>query len=305
MEGERKVFYRGMVYEEWASQQDKDNLEFRAIESYHKTHPGYDLEEIRNEIFLNVIETEENQNLCLESFGVRHPRNKKLNEKLSILMKILFSHSSKEYKSVDKRGHGDQISARLGGRGKDAQIIGFRIEEKAVKYAHFLIEHNMVPEIYTVSDLVRLSFAKYIEMVPIIHEFRDAVSDRFLLDVQNERNAQERITVDELLKGFDDSLNSIDRDLNGAMRHINNREELEEIRDITTKFIKDALTYNSPSKREHGRVKDYIMMNPILYNILATLEREKLISREYIDSVRLKGVIIPDFNVVSGDESSR
>lgn len=291
-----------MTYEEWASQQDQTNLEFRSIDIYHKTHPGYDLEEIRNSIYLNVIETETNQKICLESFGERHPNPKKLNEKMAILTDILFSHSSKQFKSVDKRGHGDQISARLGGRGKDSQTIGFRIEEKALKYAHYLIEHNMVPEVYTVSDLVRLSFAKYIEMIPTIYEFREAVSDRFLLNMQNEKNAQERIIVDGMLKGLEDSLTSIDQDLNDAIRHVNNKEELEEIRDVATKFIKDNLSYNSPSRRENARVKDYIMMNPMLYNILATLEREKLVTREYIDNVRLKGVAIPTFDALPGEE---
>lgn len=63
MEDDRKVFYRGFAYEEWASQQDKDNMEFRAIDIFHKTYPGYDLDEIRNTIFLNAIETEENKKL--------------------------------------------------------------------------------------------------------------------------------------------------------------------------------------------------------------------------------------------------
>jgi len=305
METERKIFYRGLTYDEWASQQDKTNVEFRAIEAYHKTHPAYDLEEIRNSIYLNVIETETNQEICIECFGDRHPNHKKLNEKIAFLTKVLFSHSSKEFKSVDKRGHGDQISARFGGRGKDSQVIAFRIEEKAVKYAKYLIEHNMVPEVYTVSDLIRLSFAKYIEMIPTIHEFRDAVSDRFLLDIKNEKNAQEREIVDNMLKGFDDNLRSIDKNLNDVMRHINNNGELEEIRDMTVTFIKDALTYNSPSKIESGRVKDYIMMNPVLYNILATLEREKLVTREYIDNVRLKGVVTPTFNVIPKEESGK
>ncbi len=304
------IFYRGLTYGEWASQQDQTNLEFRAIDTYHNTHPGFNLDEIRNSIYLNVIETETNQKICLESFGERHPNPKKLNEKIQVLTKILFSHSSKDYKSVDKRGHGDQVSARFGGRGKDSQMIAFRIEEKAVKYAKYLIEHDMVPGIYTISDLLRLSFAKYIEMVPIIHEFRDAVSDRFLLDIQQEKNAQERATVDEMLKGFDRSLQSTNENLNDAMHHLHNlhvdsKGELEEVRDTTIKFIKNALSCNSPSKIESARVRDYIMTNSTLYNILTTLEREKLITREYIDGVRLKGISIPTFNIVENNDISK
>lgn len=59
MEVERKIFYDGLTYDEWTSQQDKDSLEFKAIDTYHKTRPEYSLEETRNKIFLNAIEAEE------------------------------------------------------------------------------------------------------------------------------------------------------------------------------------------------------------------------------------------------------
>lgn len=287
MEPEKRIFYRGLTYDEWASQQDKTNLEFRAIYAFHKTHPGYDLEEIRNSIFLNIIETEENQKICLDSFSARHVNSQKLNEQMDKLCRIIFSASS-EFKSIDKRGHGDMISARFGGRNKDAETVSFRIEEKAIRQAHYLISHNIVAE-PTVTDLVRNGFVKYIEMFPTINEIRDGVTNRFLLDIKIERENLERIKVTEMLKGYETRLIAEEEDLMQASRHIDNREELEEIRNWTVEFIKEALSYNGPTKKEVARVKEFIMGSPRLYNILTTLERHNLVAKEYIDSIRMKG----------------
>lgn len=289
MEVEKKIFYRGLTYDEWASQQDKTNLEFRAINTFHKTHPGYDLEEIRNSIFLNVIETEENQKICLESFSARHVNSQKLNDQMDKLCRIIFSASS-EFKSIDKRGHGDMISSRFGGRNKDAETISFRIEEKAIRHAHYLIDHNLVAE-PTVTDLVRKGFIKYIEMLPTINEIRDGVTNRFLLDIKIERENLERIKVTEMLKGYDARLIAEEEDLMQALRSIDNKDVLEEIRDWTIDFIKEALSYNGPTKKEVARIKEFIMGSPRLYNILTTLERYNLVTKEYIDNVRMRGVV--------------
>lgn len=285
---DKKLFYKDLAYEEWEVQQDKNGLEFRALEACHNTHPGYDLEEIKNFIYINVIETETNQKLSLESFSVRHINSQKLNEQMSKLCRIIFS-ANNEYKSVDKRGHGDSISMRFGGRNKDAETISFRIEEKAIRYAHYLIEHNIVGE-PTVTDLVRKGFSKYMEMLPTINEIRDAVTNRFIVDMQIERENLERVRVTEMLKGFEARLLTEEEDLMQALRHIENKDELIEIRDWTTNFARDALSYNGPTKKEIARVREFIMGNPRLYNILSTLERQGLITKEYIDDVRQKGI---------------
>lgn len=285
---DKKLFYKDLTYEEWAVQQDKNSLEFRAMEACHNTHHEYDLEEIKNFIYINIIETETNQKLSLESFSTRHINSQKLNEQMSKLCRIIFS-ANNEYKSVDKRGHGDSVSIRFGGRNKDAESINFRIEEKAIRYAHYLIEHNLVGE-PTVTDLVRKGFSKYMEMLPTINELRDAVTNRFIVDIQIERENLERVRVTEMLKGFEARLITEEEDLMQALRHIDNKDELIEIRDWTINFIKDALSYNGPTKKEIARVREFIMGNPRLYNILLTLERQGLITKEYIDDVRQKGM---------------
>ena len=302
---DKQAFHRDMTFAEWAAQQDKTNIEFNAVERGHMSHPGYTLEEIKKDIFTNYIINEDNQRISVETFGERHVNSKKLNEQLNKLSRIIFSPSLSEFKSVDKRGHGDTVATKLGGRGKGAETIAFRIEEKAIRYAHYLIEHNLAGGAQTVSDLVRMGFVKYIEMVPIINELRDAVSNRFTLDMQMEREHQDRITVDKMLEGWGYSIETQEKDLMDAFRHIENKEELDEMRDWATKFIKEALTYNCPTKKEKARVKEFIMGNSRLYNMMTILEREKLLTREYIDSVRMKGIIDTKPNIIPDHESNK
>lgn len=299
---DKKLFYNDLAYEEWAAQQDKNTLEFKAIDACHKAHPGYDLDEIKNFIYTNIIETETNQKVCLESFSARHVNSQKLNEQISKLCRIIFS-ANHEYKSVDKRGHGDSISIKFGGRNKDAETISFRIEEKAIRYAHYIIDHNLVSE-PTVTDLVRKGFSKYMEMLPTINELRDAVTNRFIIDMQIERENLERVRVTEMLKGFEARLITEEEDLMQALRHIDNKDELIEIRDWTTNFIKEALSYNGPTKKEIARIREFIMGSPRLYNILSTLERQGLITKEYIDNVRQKGMA-PEFIDIFPNEDTK
>jgi hypothetical protein len=303
MDQDKKIFHGDMTFTEWAAQQDQTNLEYNAIERGHRSYPGYTLEDIKKDIFTNYIINEDNQKVIQENFGTRHINSKKLNEQLSKLNRIIFTGSLGEFKSVDKRGHGDTVSAKLGGRGKSAETVAFRIEEKAVRYAHYLIEHNMAGSAQTISDLVRMGFVKYLEMIPVINELIDAISTRFTLDIKMERAHLDRMTVDDMLKGFDLSIETQEKDLADAIRHIENKEELEEIRDWTTMFIKDALTYNCATKKEKARVKEFIMGNSKLYNIMTMLEREKLLTREYIDDVRTKGIVPPNFDIFTQEDT--
>lgn len=300
---DKNLFCDGMTYEEWARQQDKDSLEFNAITRGHLTHPGYTLEDIKKDIFTGYIINEDNQKVFIDNFGERHVNSKKLNEQINKLMRIIFSSSLSDFKSVDKRGHGDVVTVRFGGRGRDVENISFRIEEKAVRYAHYLIEHSLAGGAMTISDLVRMGFVKYIEMFPIINEYRDEVSTRFTLDMQTEREHLDKVIIDKMLEGWGHSFESQESDLMDALRHIENKEELEEIRNWITKFISDALNYNCATKKEKARVKEFIMGNSRLYNMMSILEREKLLTREYIDNVRVKGVVPSSFDIISQDDT--
>lgn len=281
-------FCEDLTYEEWYLLQNKESLELKAVEASHKTHPGFTLEEIKKFMYSTIIESENNQKISEENFGQRHVNSNKLNQQISKLVRTIFSSTS-EYHSIDKRGHGDSVSARFGGRGKGSENIGFRIEEKAIRYAKYIIDHNLV-SVPTVSDLVRTGFVKYIEMLPTINEIKGAVTDQFLLDIQIERENIEKTMVVEMIKGFEASMESKEQDLMDILRHPDNKEELEELRDWIVKFIREALSFSSPTKFGKGKVKQFIMNNGRLYNILTTLEREKLVTKEYIDDVRQKGI---------------
>lgn len=294
-----KKFYNNLTYEEWTAQQNKNDIEFRAIDAYHKTHPGYDLEEIKNSIYLNVIETETNQKICMESFSARHINSQKLNEQMSKLFRIIFSQGN-EFKSIDKRGHGDTVSTRFG-KGKEAEIITFKIEEKAVKHAHYLIEHNLVG-LPTVSDIVRAGFVKYMEMLPIIREIEDAITNRFMIDIQVEREKLESLKVKEMLVTFDQRLALEEEEMLDSLRSPDSKDLLEETRDWVLNFIEEILSYNTPTKKEKAKIKKFIMENTRLYNILTTLERHGLISRDYVDNLRQKGIITPTLNAILDED---
>lgn len=284
-------FFNDMTFEEWANEQNRNGIEFKAILKMHMHYPGYSLEEIKNVIYTQTIITENNQQIYIENFGQRHPDSTKLNASFDRLANILTSTSS-EFKSVDNRGHSDVITIRLGGRGKNSTKISFRIEEKAIRYARYLIEHNLALGCQNIADVARAGFVKYAEMLPIILDINDPVTNRFLLDMQTERQKLNRLAVDSMLEGFDEVISIKEEDMTKILRHIDNREELIEMRDWLVKFINDALSYYGPTKTEKGMVKDFIMKNFKLFHILSDLEREGLVTREYIDNLRQKGDII-------------
>lgn len=284
----KKPFLDGMEYEEWAALQDQNTLEFRAIAFSHTYNPDWALEDIQKDMYDNYIKTMANQKTHVELFGVPSSDPYQLNQTVDRIIKILNSPS--EYKSVDSRGHGTVVTARFGGRGKDAEQISFRVEEKASRQAHYLIDHKIVST-PTVSDFVREAFVKYMEIYPFINEIHDKNTNDFLVDMWNERKAAEKRDIKAKLDAVEDRLKEEERTLQDALRHIDNREELIEFRDETTEFIINMLS-SLGTKKYKNAVKDFIMKNSSLYNILSILEREGLVTKEYIENVTRKGKVI-------------
>lgn len=300
-------FCEDLTFEEWASDQDKNNLEFAAIATCHKTHPGFTLQEIKTFMYTTIIENENNQKIYEETFGQRHPNSPKLNHQMSRLFRIVFSPGN-EFKSIDNRGHGDIISAQFGetnrAEGKKAEKIGFRIEEKAVRFAQDLIQHNIVGQ-RTIADIVRTGFSKYIEMIPIINELKSPIVDTFVTDMKHEREEREKLKIRQSIVGFKQRIESQHTSMFESLRYNDNQEELEELRDWVVQFIREVLSYNAPTVQGRLQVKRFIQEDPSLYNILTTLESKKLLAREYIDSVRQKGIAMPVFELVKNDETKQ
>jgi hypothetical protein len=298
-------FCEDMTFEEWVSKQDKNNLEFAAIITCHKTHPGFTLEEIKAFIYTTIIENENNQKIYEETFGQRHPNSPKLNQQMNKLFRIVFSPGN-EFKSIDNRGHGDIISAQFGetnrAEGRKAEKIGFRIEEKAVRFAQDLIQHNIVGQ-RTIADLVRTGFSKYVEMIPIINELKSPIVDTFITEMKHEREEREKLKIRQAIEGFKQRVESQQKSMFDSLRYADNQEELEELRDWVVQFIKDALSYSAPTIQGRLQIKRFIQEDPSLYNMLTTLETRKLLPREYIDSVRQKGIAIPIVSLVDSDDT--
>lgn len=297
-------FFEDLTYEEWYFLQNKEHLEFKAIEACHKTHPGFTLEEIKTFIYTTIIENENNQKIVLDTFGQRHVNSDKLNKKMGELFRILMSPGN-EFKSIDNRGHGDIISVQFGetnrSEGRKAEKIGFRIEEKAVRFAQDLIQHSLVSQ-RTISDLVRTGFSKYIEMIPLINEIKDPIVDSFMTDIKHEREEREKLKIRQTMEGFKQRVESQQKSMFDSLRYIDNQEELEELRDWVVQFIKDALSYSAPTVQGRLQIKRFIQEDPSLYNILTTLEARKLLTRDYVDNVRQKGIAISIVSLVDGDD---
>lgn len=295
----KKPFLDGMTYEEWIALQDQNTAEFRAIAFAHTYYPEWDLEEIKKDMYDNYIKTMANQKTHVDIFGAPSSDPYKLNQTVDRIIKILNSPS--EYKSVDSRGHGTVVTAKFGGRGKDAEQISFRVEEKASRQAHYLIDHKIVST-PTVSDFVREAFVKYMEIYPFINEIHDPNTERFLIDMHIERDSIEERTIQKMLDGLDGMFTMKERKLQEILRHIDNREELAEFRDKIVEFINGILS--SPgTKIYRGEIKEFIMRNSKIYNMLSILEREKLVTKEYVESITKKGIPISNLSTVSNNDA--
>ncbi len=298
-------FCEDMTFDEWASKQDKNSLEFAAIVACRNTHRGYNIQEIKDFIYTTIIENENNQKIYEETFGQRHINSAKLNQQMNKLFRIVFSPGN-EFKSIDNRGHGDIISTQFGetnrSEGKKAEKIGFRIEEKAVRFAQDLIQHSIVGQ-RTIADLVRTGFSKYIEMVPIINELKGPIVDTFVTDMRHEREEREKLIIRQAIIGFKQRIESQHASMFESLRYADNQEELEELRDWTIQFIKEVLSYNAPTIQGKLKVKRFIQEEPSLYNMLTTFEARKLLSKEYIDTVRQKGICPMTFDTISDNDT--
>src|SRR3990167_955261 len=305
-------FFEGMTFEEWAARQDKKNIEFRSIKTGHENYPGYTLEDIKREMYINFIITEENQRPCVQSFGDRHPDSETLNKQMKELTRIILSPAIGSgdgqgkkvkdkserrkqqygYQITDEKGHGDIVTVNLT---EEREKISFRIEEKALSYAKYLIAHNQVDARFA-SDIVRDGFVKYIQMLPIIREIRDACAEDFIKDMKIDIETLEANKIDIRLEGLKHRLKSKEKTIMEASSFIeeDRKNTFADLKSWTEEFIKDTLSTGHTSY-EKGRLKRFIMEDITLFSILSRLEGEGLITKEYIDSVRRKGVISSNF----------
>lgn len=313
-------FFEGMTFEEWVARQDKKGVEFRAIKNGHENYPGYTLEDIKREMYINFIITEENQRPCVQSFGDRHPDPETLNKQMKELTRIIFSPAIGSgdgqgkkvkdkserrkqqygYQITDEKGHGDVITINLT---EEREKISFRIEEKALSYAKYLIAHNQVDARFA-SDIVRDGFIKYIQMLPIIREIRDACAKDFIKDMKIDIETLEENKINIRLEGLRHRLKSKEKTMIDASSFAeeNKKNTFSDLKIWVEEFIKDTLSTGHTSY-EKGKLKKFIMEEPMLFNILSRLEGEGLTTREYVDSIRRKGTILSNLDTFQTEES--
>jgi hypothetical protein len=315
----KNKFFEDMTFEEWAIRQDKKSIEFRSIKTGHENYPGYTLEDIKREMYVNFIITEENQRPFIQSFGDRHPDSEKLNMQMKELTRIIFSPAigsgdgqgkkvkdkSGRYKQqygyqiVDEKGHGDVVTVRLT---EEREKISFRIEEKALSYAKYLIAHNQIDARFA-SDIVRDGFIKYIQMLPIIREIRDACTEDFIKDMKIDIETLEENKINIRLEGLKHRLKSKEKTMMEASSFAeeNKKNTFADLKTWIEEFIRDTLSTGHTSY-EKGRLKRFIMEDITLFSILSRLEGEGLITREYVDSLRRKGVIFSNLDASQTEE---
>ncbi len=315
-------FFEDMTFEEWAVRQDKKSIEFRSIKIGHENYPGYTLEDIKREMYINFIITEENQRPFIQSFGDRHPDSEKLNEQMKELTRIIFSPAIGSgdgqgkkvkdksgrrkqqygYQIADEKGHGDVITVNLT---EEREKISFRIEEKALSYAKYLIAHSQVDARFA-SDIVRDGFVKYIQMLPIIREIRDACTEDFLKDMKIDIETLEENKINIRLEGLRHRLKSKEKTMLDASSFAeeNKKNTFADLKAWVEEFIKDTLSTGHTSY-EKGKLKKFIMEDTTLFSILSRLEGDGLITREYIDSIRRKGTISSNFGTSQTEESGK
>jgi hypothetical protein len=312
-------FFEDMTFEEWATKQDKKSIEFRSIKIGHENYPGYALEDIKREMYINFIITEENQRPFIQSFGDRHPDSEKLNEQMKELTRIIFSptigsgdgqgkkvkdksgrHKQQYgYQITDDKGHGDIVTVKLT---EEREKISFRIEEKALSYAKYLISHNQIDARFA-SDIVRDGFVKYIQMLPIIREIRDACTEDFIKDMKIDIETLEENKINIRLEGLRHRLKSKEKTMTDASSFAeeNKKNTFADLKSWTEEFIKDTLS-TGHTAYEKGKLKQFIMEDTTLFSILSRLEGDGLITREYVDSIRRKGVVLSNFGASQTEE---
>ena len=82
------------------------------------------------------------------------------------------------------------------------------------------------------------------------------------------------------------------------------KDALEEYRDDIVKYISDELGRNR-SKQDMTKIKSRIIEDRNLSRILDTLERDGLVSKEYVDSITKKGIVMPHTNIIVKNENTK
>ena len=322
-------FSDNMSYEEWASKQYTDNLEFKMVQEVHKVYPSWDLNDIKiylptfisshmkivNQVHkddptLNIQDIEKRANtyimagiygnrVHMATFGDNEPCDdyhflSKWNVQLCKIMQIL-THGTK-YKTEDERGHASTHSFKF-----NKYIYGFRSEMELDRDIKEIVELNR-ERFGTKSDFFKELIFKGVALYSMINRGQLGEKTKDLLtDVDKfERKGKSAYLKDVLAdieEEFEERYNTI--------REIEtDKEALEEFRNDLVKYISDELSRNR-SKQDIAKIRIRIMEDRNLPRILGLLKEEKLVSKEYVDGILKKGIVISHIPLISEEDTDK
>lgn len=320
-------FSGDMTYEEWAPKQNSDSLEFKIIQGIHRSFPDWNLEEVKKRALdfmsshlrivqdirsdyynldLNNIEKLAAQyidagrvgnKIHLDTFGepcTNYDYLARWNLSLINVINILTSPS--KYKYEDEKGHNTVQRVELAGK-----RYGFAAEKQLDRDIKKIVE--MLPERFeTKSDLMRELLFKGIEIYTIMNagDLGNTAKD-VLLDIKPFRLKAEEESLNQKLVNIKSEFGRLYEKLERFIYNRSDRDILEEFREDFVKYLDDIL--NHPCrKQDKEEIRACIKSNRDLEKILDRLERDKLVSREYMDSILKEAKVIPYVNLVSNED---
>ena len=278
-------FFGDMTFKEWLDN-NKDHHIIDAIKSMHNIYPEEPYEVIIdyiNHMTHNAVLLHKNMK---DVFGIDHPDPMEQYVNFTTLC-----NSFKIYHNVrasDDKGHSENVSVRIG-----SERVSVRIESRLMGHIRYLIEHDLV-EHRLLSDFCRQAIIQYTIMHPLMKDSVDPEHLEFIAYLQAEidaMNNKNRNTHVEILKlKFTQDLESLVSIINS---NIDREERLHEFTENFTFFLGRTLL-TPMTGLERGRMKELIVSDLAIRQILTSLNSEGLINKTYVDSIISKGELPKD-----------
>ena len=312
-------FYEDETYDEWVSKQ-YNSLELKIIQEIHNTYPNWTLEDIKayapifisthmkivqnvhkDDPTLNVQDIEKRaSNYILagiygnkvhkETFGDDEPCDDyrylaKWNNGLCKIMDVLLSSS--KFKTEDDKGHSSGQTLRFADK-----HYSFRAEKQFDRDVHKIIDHHDT-RFETKSDFFREVIFKGAEIYTLINKGNlGHVAESVLYNMKECRLHYEEEELEQKLRQIEDTLYKRYEKFDKLKRNRSSKGALEEFRDDMVEYLRD--TFSLPCRKQDkeiiiSRVKENRDLEKTLYE----LEREGLVSKEFIDCILKEGRFVP------------
>lgn len=327
------------TFEEWTSKQNKDNLEFQIIKETHKIYPGWSLDEIKiytpgflsnhlkliqdisreyPELSIGDLEKfisdyveicKTNNNIYIETFGMS-PVNinhlSKWNSTIGRITKILFEHPGRghvdtpKYKPKDEKGHSNSYKTKIGGK-----QYSIRADEQLGRDIS-TIRSDHKHRFETESDFLREVIFKGVYIYTLINKDSLKEGGDILLSMESKISEENELSRKQRKDDIDiEIVRRIEHleEISDYKDEKDRKELLKIFRDNLHKYLNENLTYFVGSTELKIAIKCAIKENRDLEDMLKKLVENKLISREYMDSILKEAKVIPYIGFSSGEDA--